>query len=213
MGWLNEVCPLCDQGHMFGSSMLKPAVCRRELCAFAFSKLGLMADSVDGVASMAEVVDLLVAMLRSATLSTRCEDVLVPFPLVFDSTNSERPVISNAKEHMELVKSIVSTIKMSSLVEERADKRSNNHPLALPLVSWVVNSNRSHLVKLDSENGKHIACLGTKHQFLLLSAPPEVEATFSALKQEHGSIWAFHGSRTENWHSILRNGLKNMTGT
>ena len=48
LGSLNEFCPLCDQGHMFGAPMLKPAICRRELCAFAFSKLGLMSDCVDG---------------------------------------------------------------------------------------------------------------------------------------------------------------------
>lgn len=87
---LNEFCPLCDLGHMFGAPMLKPAVCRRELCNFAFSKLGLMADTVDGVAMQAEVVDLLVAMFKAAAFSARAVEILNPFPLVFDPVSEER---------------------------------------------------------------------------------------------------------------------------
>jgi poly [ADP-ribose] polymerase 6/8 len=33
------------------------------------------------------------------------------------------------------------------------------------------------------------------------------------LKAKHGSVFAFHGSSSENWHSILRNGLKNASGS
>jgi len=53
----------------------------------------------------------------------------------------------------------------------------------------------------------------TKHQYLLLSAPPEKEERFRELKKTHGSTWAYHGSSIENWHSIMRRGLVNASGT
>ncbi len=59
------------------------------------------------------------------------------------------------------------------------------------------------------------------HQFVFLSSSPDKEARFQALKRGvevskgkgKGSILAWHGSGTGNWHSILRTGLKNMSGT
>ena len=55
--------------------------------------------------------------------------------------------------------------------------------------------------------------MGTVHQYHLLTAPPKREAIFSRDKAVHGTTFAFHGSRIENWHSILRNGLVNASGT
>lgn len=55
--------------------------------------------------------------------------------------------------------------------------------------------------------------MATPHQYLLLSAPPEKETIFRELKAKHGSTFAFHGSSMENWHSILRRGLVNASGT
>ena len=193
--------------------MLKPAVCRRELCNFAFSKLGLMADSVDGVAMQAEVVDLLVAMFKAAAFSGRAETVLEPFPLIFDPANPDEPVMNpeKRKEHLPLVKEVIGHVKVSSMVEVAKKNQGQSHPFAYPLMQWIVGSNRSHLVRLPED--KHLAQMGTKFQFLLLSAPPEQEEKFAEEKKKHGSVWAFHGSRTENWHCILRTGLRNASGT
>ncbi len=100
---LNEYCPLCDEGHMFGAPMLKPAICRRELCAFAFSKLGLLSATVDGVATQAEVADLLVAMCKAAALSNRASAVLDPCPLIYDPKNPDQPVISSVAKDLPLI--------------------------------------------------------------------------------------------------------------
>lgn len=48
---------------------------------------------------------------------------------------------------------------------------------------------------------------------LVGSSPPEKEKQFQELKAKHGSFYAFHGSGFGNWHSILRVGLKNYSGT
>eukprot|EP00929_Paragymnodinium_shiwhaense_P117313 TRINITY_DN8776_c0_g1_i1.p1 TRINITY_DN8776_c0_g1~~TRINITY_DN8776_c0_g1_i1.p1 ORF type:complete len:339 (+),score=58.33 TRINITY_DN8776_c0_g1_i1:574-1590(+) len=43
--------------------------------------------------------------------------------------------------------------------------------------------------------------------------PAGREATFQALKQKHGSTFAFHGSAAKNWASILHYGLKVLSDT
>jgi len=40
-----------------------------------------------------------------------------------------------------------------------------------------------------------------------------MEAAFQVLKSKHGTEFCFHGSQTANWHCILRQGLKNASGT
>jgi poly [ADP-ribose] polymerase 6/8 len=85
------------------------------------------------------------------------------------------------------------------------------HPLAFPLLQWIISSNRSHIVRLMDD--KVIKSMRTQHQYLLLSAPPEKEERFRELKAQHGSCFAFHGSSIENWHSIMRRGLVNASGT
>lgn len=212
LSWLHEVCPLCDERHTFGTPMMKPAVCRRELCAFAFSKLGVMQDTVGGMANQSEVVDLLVAMFRAAANSTRSEFVLNPFPLIYDPTNPDVPVISHYRKHIELTKEALAGINLKHYHEARPGIGIPPiHHLSNPLLQWIVGSNRSHLIRL--EEGQQLKCMDTKYQYMLLSAPPEVEEAFSIEKEKKGSVWAFHGSRTENWHCILRSGLRNMSGT
>jgi len=53
----------------------------------------------------------------------------------------------------------------------------------------------------------------SEFQFELKSLPPAKERLFQELKKTHGSFFAFHGSPFANWHSILRSGLKNLSGT
>ena len=67
--------------------MLKPAVCARELCVFAFSNLNVMGDAADSVSTAAEVVDLLIAMAKSACKSPRKTLIFDPFPIVVDPEN------------------------------------------------------------------------------------------------------------------------------
>uniref|UniRef100_A0A8C2Y8Q9 Poly(ADP-ribose) polymerase family member 6 n=1 Tax=Coturnix japonica TaxID=93934 RepID=A0A8C2Y8Q9_COTJA len=53
---LNEYCVVCDEQHVFqNGSMLKPAVCTRELCVFSFYTLGVMSGAAEEVATGAEV--------------------------------------------------------------------------------------------------------------------------------------------------------------
>jgi poly [ADP-ribose] polymerase 6/8 len=45
---LNNFCVICDKPHVFTSgSMLKPAVCSREICCWGFQQLGVGMNNIE----------------------------------------------------------------------------------------------------------------------------------------------------------------------
>ncbi|ELV11280.1 Poly [ADP-ribose] polymerase 6 [Tupaia chinensis] len=207
---LNEYCVVCDEQHVFqNGSMLKPAVCTRELCVFSFYTLGVMSGAAEEVATGAEVVDLLVAMCRAALESPRKSIIFEPYPSVVDPTDPKTLAFNPKKKNYErLQKALDSVMSIREMTQapnmspesarvptlqggnpvaivfqgsylEIKKQMDKLDPLAHPLLQWIISSNRSHIVKL-----------------------PLSRSTF-----------AFHGSHIENWHSILRNGLVNASYT
>ena len=83
--------------------------------------------------------------------------------------------------------------------------------LLYPLLCWIVCSNRSYLKLLDKKD--RIPEIDTLYQFALCNSTPAKEAQFQAIQKANGSFYAWHGSDFGNWHSILRSGLKNYSGT
>jgi len=94
--------------------------------------------------------------------------------------------------------------ELRKMLEER-------EPRLYRLLRWILSSNRAHLQKLPPH--KQIKDMSTSHQYLLLSNSPEKEARFRLFKQQYPAVWAFHGSAIENWHAILRGGLRNLSNT
>uniref|UniRef100_F6YMQ2 Poly [ADP-ribose] polymerase n=1 Tax=Xenopus tropicalis TaxID=8364 RepID=F6YMQ2_XENTR len=208
---LNEYCVVCDEPHVFQNGpMLRPTVCERELCVFAFQTLGVMNEAADEIATGAQVVDLLVSMCRSALESPRKVVIFEPYPSVVDPNDPQTLAFNPRKKNydrvMKALDSIASIREMTQApyleIKKQMDKQD---PLAHPLLQWVISSNRSHIVKLTVN--RQLKFMHTPHQFLLLSSPPAKESNFRAAKKLFGSTFAFHGSHIENWHSILRNGL------
>jgi hypothetical protein len=214
----SDFCVICDQPHVFrGVAMMRAAVCSRSVCVFAFQELSVGSDSAESVAMEAGVIDLLIRIFRAAALSDRADKILDPFPHVMHPTRREETVFDPKKRDVKKVKktleefpSVSDVLGCNSLGSLRTDLDRRNETV-FPLLEWIINSNRSHLVKIDEAH--HIAKLCTRHQFLLVTAPPERQQRFIELKRKHGTKFAFHGSKIENWHAILRNGLKNCSGT
>jgi ubiquitin-conjugating enzyme E2 Q len=102
-------------------------------------------------------------------------------------------------------------------------------PAALGLLRWIIASNRSSIVQVDAIPGQEESTSLTRKskpdekvsnmegyvQFRFAQGAPDKEHRFHVALQEtqgrHNSIYptlfAFHGSRLENWHSIIRTGL------
>ncbi|KAG8576296.1 hypothetical protein GDO81_009820, partial [Engystomops pustulosus] len=214
---LNEYCVVCDEQHVFqNASMLKPAVCTRELCVFSFYTLGVMSGAAEEVATGAEVVGLLVAMCRAALESPRKSIIFEPYPSVVDPNDPKTLAFNPKKKNYErLQKALDSVMSIREMTQgsylEIKKQMDRLDPLAHPLLQWIISSNRSHIVKLPLS--RQLKFMHTSHQFLLLSSPPAKEARFRTAKKLYGSTFAFHGSHIENWHSILRNGLVNASYT
>lgn len=211
---VNDYCVICDMPHIgVGAALLKPCVCTRDLCCWSFQQLGVGSDASNEIATPVDVTDLLVSMVIAAAKSARNNSILEPFPTIFDNSGGAKPVLSPENKDWTLLNKIVGAICSvdSKLPGAWRHNLQKAHPLAWPLLNWITSSNRSHLVRLPPTYV--IPSMGTPYQYLLISAPPEKEAIFQKNKKQHGSHWAFHGSNPENWHSILRRGLINASGT
>ena len=204
---LHEHCVICDQEHLFEYRLLKPAVCRRDLCIFTLQQFNILSDAE--VATQGEVIDLLVAMAKSAANSTRSSAILSPYPSIFDPNDSSVMILNPEVPNYELAKKYINNISIPGTIN--CKDMNKEKMIEYAVLQWMINSNRTHLAKLPKEY--HIKSMSTDYQYMMLSATPEKEEAFQRLKKIHGSSYAFHGSRGENWHSILRNGLKNASGT
>uniref|UniRef100_A0AAY5EMV7 PARP catalytic domain-containing protein n=1 Tax=Electrophorus electricus TaxID=8005 RepID=A0AAY5EMV7_ELEEL len=151
---LNEYCVVCDEQHVFqNGSMLKPAVCTRELCVFSFYTLGVMSGAAEEVATGAEVVDLLVAMCRAALESPRKSIIFEPYPSVVDPNDPKTLAFNPKKKNYErLQKALDSVMSIREMTQgsylEIKKQMDKLDPLAHPLLQWIISSNRSHIVKL-----------------------------------------------------------------
>jgi hypothetical protein len=105
-----------------------------------------------------------------------------------------------------------SRIQQYELISEQIDQIRNG------LAIDVVNPEFKNWLKLFSvkmlgiqENDTIVSsdCV-TDYEFKIEQLPDPI---FADLCKKHGKIKAFHGSPTENWYSILRNGLQNRSWT
>jgi len=219
---LNEYCAICDEPHTL-VSMIQPSVCTRPLCIFSFAEFGRLVVSAEGHAAHAGVVlELLVATSTLAAKSARAEDIFEPFPRVARQQGSDELALDPAKkkDHLPIVREVLSNFPAFEKINAHALENGESgvqalmqehHPLCYPLFEWIRSSNRSHLESVPFSN--QLARVKTRHQFVMLSAPPERQARFDQLKAQYKTTFAWHGSPPENWHGILRYGLKNASNT
>lgn len=203
-----KYCPICGSPHPL--ELFKPIVCGNALCKFQFSNMGLGVDFESELIHSPDAVDLLITMTAHAVTGSHFE----PFPhevstKVDGITHAmEKPQdIIAALRHCPSVNDMVEMAKLGSL---RATLNSL-HPLLYLLLRWIITSSRAHLHFLSSED--QIPQINSPVQFHLKSTPPEKEEKFYAAKKKYGSFYAWHGSASSNWHSILRNGLKNYSNS
>jgi len=84
------------------------------------------------------------------------------------------------------------------------------------IVDWVLQPNQSYIRRLEPK--ERVRCgdpdlLQSSGQYHTLGASVDHTERFHQLKDQHGTFWAFHGSPHHCWHSILRHGLQNYSGS
>eukprot|EP00698_Gefionella_okellyi_P012841 TRINITY_DN3488_c0_g1_i1.p1 TRINITY_DN3488_c0_g1~~TRINITY_DN3488_c0_g1_i1.p1 ORF type:complete len:698 (+),score=128.31 TRINITY_DN3488_c0_g1_i1:1408-3501(+) len=223
IGTCNLHCIICDNLLKYGG--LKPSICERALCNFSYEQYGLGSDLAAEVRYAPELIDMLISFACASTKGRTPEVNFDPYPLgvrvdlkAFGKSGELSFGESKSTKDFAMISKVLDA--MPSLDEMRKHAISPEslkayldgiHPLCYPLLRWLISSNRAHMQLLPP--GKQIKGMGTKWQFLMLTAPAEKEAKFRAAKEQYGSHYAFHGSSIWNWHSILRIGLKNFSNT
>ena len=210
---LHAHCALCDQRHPW-AGMINPSVCQRDLCSHQFASFGKRICGAVESATGGEVLDLLIATTRLAALSERKKDIFTPFPSVPDPDRPSRMALDPLNPDYGVAARVLEgfpTIDGSNSATDYRSQLRTMGPLCAGMYEWIVSSNCAHIVSLPA--ALRIAEVGTPHQFVMLSAPPERQKAFDVLKRKYGTQFIWHGSSCENWHAILRTGLKNCSGT
>ena len=226
-------CMVCWD--LLNSSSMRITHCDREPCTFAVEQLGVGVSVVSELKEHPEVFEVLIALSCASACTSDKRDTFQPMcpvsvehlrsslnfvgPSSFFTENKEK----NFSFLVQLIQQIPSVTKLLELSEgdESVLRRTLNrmvHPLAYPLLQWIVSSNRSLLKFIPPAH--QVKALGSK-QFLLLSSHPQRERKFRLWRTEmerlhgegNGSFFAWHGSAIGNWHAILRDGLKLLSGT
>jgi hypothetical protein len=112
---------------------------------------------------------------------------------------------------LRLLQSLPSMEKLVAQCQTDRDLEKFAAADGLRLLRWILLSNRTHLMALPP--GLQLTEFPCSHQFMAMLSSPESEELFSAIKAQVGSCYLWHGSSADRWHSILRTGLKNATGT
>ena len=177
-----------------------------------------------------QILDLLVSFAIAAARSHRREAIFGPFPYIMDraahhgdglpvaALDPSKPdwkLLLSGLEHIPSVAELVSNGVQgtSQRVDDFLQRRGKGR-LAYDLAIWLVGTNHALLSMLvDGPEGSHrgpLKCVGTKFQYAVRAESEEKEAAFQARVKKEGlrSFLAWHGSPAENWHGIIRNGLK-----
>ena len=182
------------------------------------------------------MINLDLSLASNALASIRAPDVFEPFPTFFLKEREIREkagFLTNKTKHVDNTNKKINLLReffgkfpdLGLLLEccqnETAVKAlfntiygGSDNPYdgmtAYKLMRYVVATNRLQLLPLlglDKIKGLSSDIL----QFIVTGHASEVEEKFNLRKKFRGSVYLFHGSSPENWYSILRNGLKNLS--
>ena len=169
---------------MFQSRGLIPTCCTKKTCTDLFSHHGIGKGAADTVAASTEVLDLLVSLSRASAASVHAEKAFEPYPCIQDPKDDARFLFTPDRKDFQKINQVLNQFPTMQALSEATSKRQVSGLIsseAMPLLSWIINSNTSHIEKLPE--ARHIKSMGTIHQYHLLSAPPKRERIFSAAKR------------------------------
>lgn len=203
---LHMHCMICDCKHEDGICMINPTVCMKPLCMYSSQLCREFIEDFDlGGGIRGGQVKLLRLFFVMATMSDRIASVLSPWPIVYANDQS---VLIDKSTSVDKLREIVKYMNPDPV---KCAMCKGPDCLKCNLESWIMTSNRSAILSLQDYQRNEL--FKTEHQYLLISNPPELEEKFQQLKRTHGSKFFYHGSPTDNWHSILRNGFFVASGS
>lgn len=230
-----KYCIVCD--NELAVNGMKTGICDKALCRHAVENYGIGTDVLSELIHDPEMSELMIYFTSAATaLGKGGRDTFDPMcPIDIDTSKPSHytgpthfytgrygddhsknfPLLHQTVQRIPKVKKMIEMAHQKDTILRQSLCRDD--PLVYPLLQWIFSSNRAHLEPLPQS--QRISGFGT-YQYYLVSSNPEKEAVFrkkrdvaKAHKGGRGSFFAWHGSQPGNWHCILRNGLKNYSGT
>ncbi len=175
------------------------------------------------LAECLEGVDLLLSCVSAAAHHYRRASACTPFPSIGPAT--ALPSDSPAQPDYRGLAALLDALPQVRHLVEQQDSLARLPERALRLLQWlllhptrrrrfaVVTPARVMGVVGDTAIAGLSAALAEATVVLeLLSDKPHQQLQLSALQQSK-PVWALHGTSFENMHSILQNGLLNLSGT
>lgn len=212
---LNETCYLCNGP--LPIAILRLGICDSPLCNHQFEECGIGFSLEEEVCRRPELCDLLISMCASSSKGDRLS---IFFPKALQDPKTGNTLSTDQND----VAKIGEMLDKCPGVQQMADLAKQGtlikhlrqcHPMLPSLLRWIIASNRSHIRLLDKSD--HVNGITACYQFVLLTSSPKKESLFrlqvAKASRERPVEYAFHGSPQGNWHSIVRQGLLNMSGT
>mmetsp|Transcript_11550 Transcript_11550/g.11607 ORF Transcript_11550/g.11607 Transcript_11550/m.11607 type:complete len:696 (-) Transcript_11550:31-2118(-) len=225
-------CFICYKKHEFESMRLRP--CAQEICEFRFEEISGLSIYAEFRSNM-DLAMLDLSLAAEALTSPRALTIFEPFPSFMLKSNQIRGKAGflskgsvtysadmDSNKDIGTLQQIYRALpNPSALLELSHDENTlrevlttmlgENGTLGYKIMRYIVATNRLMLVNLTGNN--RIKQLDKIQQYFVTNHPAEAERAFQAKKKQNGSFFAFHGSAIENWYSILRNGIRNLSNT
>jgi poly [ADP-ribose] polymerase 6/8 len=192
-GFLDLTDHCCQCGQPLGVAGLRMSNCGAELCVFGMASMGVGSSLVNELRRDPMVADLLVS-LASSCFGTKFFVPPLPPQLARQAEGffARLPAIDRLTRH-------------GTDAELSAELGTD----FFEILRFIIFTNRCHLIHLPKKLAIQ-ECVQYTEQFLCAVATPERELAFQKSKGKAPSVWLWHGSLLQRWHSILRTGLQDL---
>jgi hypothetical protein len=185
----NDNCIICNQKlkHKF----YKPYICEKDTCYFSYLNFSKFFNLNNTFQTKKKVVDLLISLFYKACSNKHEVEYMYPELTKFECMN-----ILNKLPSINEINS-----KNFQTDKELKNYLTNIHYLLYDLLVHIINSCSIHLEYNDKKNN-----------FTIYSSVNKMNE-FNKISSGNIIKKVYHGSNINNWHNILRIGLKNYSGT
>jgi hypothetical protein len=205
LGDISKYCTVCGDKSVDIPS-LKPFCCPAQLCQYQYMYLDINGELEHVIIEEPAVADLLIQLAYIAAINNQ----LCPYPDILKGY--ENDCVKDTTEICQLINLLPSVDDLVEFAQTPDGLQDALKPIdhrLLKILRWIILSNTAHLKQLDREQDMIVGLRKRWHQFKMTISTPLKEAIFQRHKESFNneSLFAFHGTRLANFHSILRTGL------
>jgi hypothetical protein len=195
---LSSKCIVCCAKHAMNSNLRRSTLCSDANCKVIFERANLDVRLSDVRVDPA-AVDLLLTMIYATAVAgdlTLLPGCPVQVPATLQQTINALPPTSQLQN-------------VDNLETGLRTRGSSNQ--GAQLLAWACTSYRGFLSSVT--DSMKIPSFPGSHQFVLANASPELENAFASRVGRGTTRVMFHGTTLDRLHSILSQGLKDLSGT